>query len=196
MDDEQAGRNEQEGEVKRLGNTAKHSGKGDRNEQSLDALLALGFGGHIKRNGNAKRAEDFGPSRAGIGSPGCGILKSNARIGSQLGQDVGPSGKDAAIDRRVVVIERRIDKVVKTCRNQHALEESKDAHAKRTGGKDESLEGGDSSLNMRPHQAGDNSDRNHNEETDHIDEHGAREHAQPLRKFGVEVLVVKHRGNT
>lgn len=49
---------------------------------------------------------------------------------------------------------------------------------------------------MRPYQAGDNSDRNHNEETDHIDEHGAREHAQPLRKFGVEVLVVKHRGNT
>ena len=73
---------------------------------------------------------------------------------------------------------------------------SKDTHAKRTGGKDESLEGRDSSLNMRPHQAGDKSDRNHNEETDHIDEHGAREHAQPLRKFGVEVLVVKHRGDT
>ena len=196
VDDEQAGRDEQEGEVKRLGNTAKHSGKGDGNEQSLDALLALGFGGHIKRNGDAKRAEDLSPTRAGIGSPGCGILKSNARIGSQLRQDVGPSSKDAAVDRRVVVIERRIDKVVQACRNQHALEESKDAHAERTGGKNESLEGGDSSLNMRPHQAGDKSDRNHNEETDHIDEHGTREHAQPLRKFGVEELVMQHRGDT
>jgi Threonine dehydrogenase and related Zn-dependent dehydrogenases len=33
VDDEQAGRDEQEGEVKRLGNTAKHSGKGDRDQQ-------------------------------------------------------------------------------------------------------------------------------------------------------------------
>ena len=196
MNHKQAGGNKQEGEVERLGNAAEHSGKGDGDEQGLDALLALGLGGHVERDGHAKRTKDLSPTRAGVGSPGCSILEGNARIGSELGQDIGPGGKDATVDRRVVVIERRIDKVMQARRDQNALKEGKDAHAKRTGGKDESLEGRDCGLNVRPYQASDNCDRNHDKETDHVDEHGAGEHAQPLGQLGIKVLVVQHRGDT
>lgn len=118
------------------------------------------------------------------------LLEGGGR-GSELGQGLGPLRVDTPMDGHVVVVERGIEQVVEAEGDEQPLEEDEDRDPPGARTHDDTLEHMHADLHLGPQQHRDDGAGEHSKEGDHVDEGGAREHAQPLRKLGVKVLVVQ-----
>ena len=189
MDSKQRGRDEEEGKLDGLGHAAQDSSDGDRDQKGKE-LLAIGLlRRDIERCGDAGHTEDLGPTRRSDGGPRCELLEGGSR-GSELGQGLGPLRVDTPIDGHVVVVERGIEQVVKAEGDEQPLEEDEDRDPPGARTHDDALEHMHADLHLGPQQHRDDGAGEHGKEGDHVNEGGTREHAQPLRKLGVKVLVV------
>ena len=185
MDGEQQGRDEEEGELERLGDPHQHGGQGGRDQQAGHLGLVLPGGSGVDGERNPHGPEDLGVAVQGEAALGEQLDQRPGAL-AELQHVLGPVELDAAFHRGRAEDEGAVDEVVQAGRDQDPLKEGVNPDAERAGDQHELLQGGDAHLHLGPAQQGQPGAGDHHEEGDYGDERAALEDAEKDRQLPVE----------
>ena len=162
---EQQRRDEQEGELQRLGDPDQHRGQGGGDQQTGDLDAVLRRGGEIERQRNPHRPKHFRVTVQGKATLREQRLQRFRTLTKRL-QVLSPVDLQTALHDRRAKDERAIDEMVQAGGDQDALKENVDPHPKRPGRAQEGLQRFNTQLDFWPAEQRQPGAGDHREEGD------------------------------
>ena len=188
-------RNEEEGELQRLGNTGQHGGQGRGKQQAGHDLALLGAGGAVHGQRRARQAENHEYKFAGH-ETGCFHRELSGRLGSQFGEeDILRPLHGHAINHGAAthggLPERHIEHMVQAKGDQRPFDQAIDKGARIPGADHQIAQHTDAGLHNRPDIEHRNAHQQVYRRADDRHKAGTAEEGQHLRQLDFVKAVVQ-----